>query len=268
MLDRVARETDSVVNFEDLAGYSLRLDQLRLRAEQYYHHGPFCLFAKFQNRNVGCAENKEKSKRIAGKVRTPFWGCCPYGVWDLAYPVVFQETIAGIFYLGSFREAQPLEAVNGRSYTGPALPTITDSLRSSLLERGRFLSEYFLLTLQDLERDGRLPSLVRGEEAYMELTEQFLAANYHEPVNLQAFASRLGLHPNYLGARIRRATGKSFSTLLREYRVERAEVLLRSTARPITEIAFQCGFTDSNYFSTVFRRARGLSPRRYREMVA
>jgi AraC family L-rhamnose operon transcriptional activator RhaR/AraC family L-rhamnose operon regulatory protein RhaS len=47
-------------------------------------------------------------------------------------------------------------------------------------------------------------------------------------------------------------------------RIEEASRLLRSTDRSITDIAFDVGFSDSNYFSRQFRKAHGQSPREYR----
>lgn len=48
-------------------------------------------------------------------------------------------------------------------------------------------------------------------------------------------------------------------------RIEEAGRLLRSTDRSITDIAFDVGFSDSNYFSRQFRAAHGQSPREYRK---
>jgi len=48
-------------------------------------------------------------------------------------------------------------------------------------------------------------------------------------------------------------------------RIEEASRLLRSTDRSITDIAFEVGFSDSNYFSRRFRKSRGQSPREYRK---
>ena len=48
-------------------------------------------------------------------------------------------------------------------------------------------------------------------------------------------------------------------------RMARARALLAQTGRSVTDIAFECGYTDSNYFTRVFRKTQGQSPSRYRE---
>jgi AraC-like DNA-binding protein len=47
-------------------------------------------------------------------------------------------------------------------------------------------------------------------------------------------------------------------------RINRACSLLRHTDKQITEIAFEVGFNDSNYFTRQFRKTTGLAPRDYR----
>jgi len=265
LFDRVAASTGSVVNMEDVQGITLQLPQLRLRPEQYYHHGRFCLFAKFHNRNTQCAANKRKSKAVAEARRAPFWGCCPYGVWDLAVPVMRREAVMAILYLGSFRTQTPLQPVEGMVYAGPELPRLKPGTPRELREHGRFLARYLTLMVEEAEREGRLTESGRSTSFYAQATRQFIESHYHEPVNLQVYAAQLQLHPNYLGQRVQEACGQSFSRLLCEYRLERAKVLLRGTKKRVTEIAFECGFQDSNYFSALFRRWMGTSPRAWRE---
>ena len=47
-------------------------------------------------------------------------------------------------------------------------------------------------------------------------------------------------------------------------RISRACQLLQRPETRITEVAFQCGFNDSNYFSRQFRKVTGLTPRQFR----
>ena len=55
----------------------------------------------------------------------------------------------------------------------------------------------------------------------------------------------------------------------REYiinlRIQNACRLLLETNKSITDIAFECGFNDSNYFGDSFRKIKGISPRKYRK---
>ena len=73
---------------------------------------------------------------------------------------------------------------------------------------------------------------------------------------------------NHLGKTIRRTFGRGFLDLLRDRRLEEARLLLRITDQPTTQIAFSRGFTDSNYFSTIFHHHTGLAPRDYRDREA
>ena len=65
----------------------------------------------------------------------------------------------------------------------------------------------------------------------------------------------------------REATGQTPIEYLIHVRLREAMLQLRTTDRPVTEIAFAVGFGDSNYFTRQFRRAVGMSPREYRRSV-
>lgn len=64
----------------------------------------------------------------------------------------------------------------------------------------------------------------------------------------------------------REATGCSPSDYIIRARIRLARHLLdhEDPRMPVTEIAFRCGFNDSNYFARQFRRVTGASPRSYR----
>ena len=51
---------------------------------------------------------------------------------------------------------------------------------------------------------------------------------------------------------------------INEVRLQNAKRLLRSTGMSITEIAYAVGFSDSNYFSSVFKKHTGMTPGEYR----
>ncbi len=72
------------------------------------------------------------------------------------------------------------------------------------------------------------------------------------------------ISPSYLTLLIKRETGRTFSEILTEIRLEQAAYLLAETDRRTYEIAARCGFANATYFSTVFRRSYGMAPTEYR----
>jgi AraC-like DNA-binding protein len=92
----------------------------------------------------------------------------------------------------------------------------------------------------------------------------YIQQNYHERVSRSELASAVGVSESYLTQIFRRFTGIALWDYLARYRVHRAKVLLRRTNDSIAEISAQVGFDDPAYFSRVFRRYVGQSPRDFR----
>ena len=63
----------------------------------------------------------------------------------------------------------------------------------------------------------------------------------------------------------RRTTGRTPTQYVTKLRMSLAKKLLSETAMPVGEIAEACGYDDAFYFSRVFSREEGMSPRSYRK---
>jgi AraC-like DNA-binding protein len=85
-------------------------------------------------------------------------------------------------------------------------------------------------------------------------------------VPLRRLAHEAGMSERSFLRYFKKATGFSPADYRIRQRIRRAEELLLAEGRhlPITEVAFRCGFNDSNYFARQFRRVMGKSPREYR----
>lgn len=70
-----------------------------------------------------------------------------------------------------------------------------------------------------------------------------------------------------LGRRVTDITGVSPNGYLLRIRICAAQRMLRETSKSVTEIAFSCGFNDSNYFTNRFHRETGMAPLAYRKDV-
>jgi AraC family L-rhamnose operon transcriptional activator RhaR len=92
-----------------------------------------------------------------------------------------------------------------------------------------------------------------------------LEANYRERVDLDQLAGMAHMSKRNFMRSFHAATGTSPIAHLIQLRVNQAASLLRRTQLSVTEIAFQVGFGDSNYFARQFRALLGVTPSQYRQ---
>lgn len=93
----------------------------------------------------------------------------------------------------------------------------------------------------------------------------YLHRNYHSRISIEQLCASTGMSESTLGRAFKQAVGTTPLDYCNHLRLRRAAGLLRNTDMSIAEIAGTSGFEDSNYFSRVFRRHLGLSPRIYRQ---
>lgn len=94
----------------------------------------------------------------------------------------------------------------------------------------------------------------------------FIEENYQTNISLNDIAKTVYLSPSYLSSMITRETGKSFTDILNEIRIQKAIELLKDPKRKIADVAYNVGFNEPQYFSIVFKKVTQLTPREYREM--
>ncbi|HET7665279.1 MAG TPA: AraC family transcriptional regulator [Mycobacterium sp.] len=98
------------------------------------------------------------------------------------------------------------------------------------------------------------------------LAEVFTVIDRHhgEPLSLRDVAGELGMTPGHLTTVVRRRTGRTVQEWIIERRMAEARSLLSETELPVSEIARRIGMSDPGYFSRLFRRIHGASPREWR----
>ena len=93
--------------------------------------------------------------------------------------------------------------------------------------------------------------------------EMYLLEHYRT-VTLQQLAAKFGLSVPYLSKLLKTAWGCGFAEILQHVRLERAKELLVTTALPITEISASVGYENDAYFISIFKKAFGITPQKYR----
>ncbi len=105
------------------------------------------------------------------------------------------------------------------------------------------------------------------ESQKSELVEQvieYLEHHYTEELNLNDIANEFFIAPNYLYKKFKEKKDMTVMQYLENIRMNKAVELLKNTNISVTMVAGMTGYNDSNYFSRIFKKNYGISPREFR----
>jgi AraC-like DNA-binding protein len=91
-----------------------------------------------------------------------------------------------------------------------------------------------------------------------------ISAHLSQRIGLHDVAAALGMSPNNVTRLLKAHTGKTFTQLLTERRLQKAQELLTNTGMRIADIGEVVGFEDNAYFARRFKQYLRMSPRDYR----
>ncbi len=168
-------------------------------------------------------------------------------------PADVKEAISKSRYLYRSREiAKNVEELFRRieyEYTHP------DEYTKSLLYC--YTAEMFYLILR---HPGSLEEATTGNELIDSIV-RYIKANYMTDIKLSTVAKMKSISPEHLSRTFKSCTGLGFNEYVTLLRLRRAEEMIRTEPnKTISEIAYECGFNDGNYFSYKFKKMYGVSP--------
>jgi AraC-like DNA-binding protein len=123
----------------------------------------------------------------------------------------------------------------------------------------RWETELLRLSSAQAQRTTRRDSMTR--------VIRYVREHLADEIGLNDVAAAASLSPNYLAHLIKKETGRTFTEIVTERRLERARELLVASGARIGDIARQCGFADEAYFARRFRQWFGQSPKQWREQM-
>jgi len=95
--------------------------------------------------------------------------------------------------------------------------------------------------------------------------EKYVAENFCDPnISLISVARHVGLSSAHFSTVFSQTLGRSFINYLTAMRIEKAKSLLANTNMKLSSIAMEIGYNEPNYFSHVFRKVEGMTPKEYR----
>ena len=94
----------------------------------------------------------------------------------------------------------------------------------------------------------------------------YIEAHFKEELTRESLASEVFMNPDYLSKVFKKKTGSSLMDYVTKVRIEKAKKLLERTALPVSEIAMETGYSNTAYFTKMFKKYMdGVTPREYRK---
>ncbi len=134
------------------------------------------------------------------------------------------------------------------------------AMMKSMEEVNRALSEiirYFLFSIFE-------PQSLKHTDVVATIKE-YILANFDRKLTLEDIARQVYLSNSYVSSIFKKETGVSVVDYANQIRIDRSKRLLIETDFSISFISSRCGFDDQSYFTRMFKKLVGMSPRNYRD---
>ena len=116
-------------------------------------------------------------------------------------------------------------------------------------------------------RNALTGSSPKSPPVWLKRAEEFIRAHFAETLTLNQVATEIKRHPVHMVREFRRFYGCTIGEYVRRLRLQSACGRLSRTDEPLVMIALSCGFASQAHFSTFFKRATGMSPSQYRDLL-
>lgn len=237
------------------------------------HLHSVCSYLKSNPQTLGmCVCNKARLAKC--KINKPTFSCCYAGVEEYIFPVYCSNVRIICIHISGYRDnlrlsrrlkektsllCSPIfyELYSQLSTEKPSLETV----ESFINPLGYMLKELYSKCQSTSMKKAPLSP---AEQIYLK-TLQYINDNYMNDISAETIAGVLGYSASYLRTVFKKLGGTSLQNKINDVRLENAKFLLLNTAMTVTDVAFHCGFVDSNYFSVVFKKKFGIPPLMFRK---
>ncbi len=107
----------------------------------------------------------------------------------------------------------------------------------------------------------------KKEDDYVVRAVKHISLNYQKEISVKSVADSLFISESYLSRLFKNKVGQTFGDYLTYYRIKKACELLKKPDGKIYEVANYIGYKDQRYFSMIFKKLVGVTPKEFREKL-
>lgn len=272
LIDNLTKFRKIHISILDLSGI-LDSDLLRIEFKNVIHSKNFCNLAKSTEKGYkACIHCKMLANSKAKETKASFCGYCIYGVYEAAVPVLIDENVSAVVYVGNavINKEKSIERIlRTCRFTGVSATLLCAELekcegvgsREELLQIGEIVRDYIIMLVS------RNPRRRNEEHWLVSVMKKYAEEMFCEGVLLKEIAVTYQKNERYIGRLFKKETGVAFNEYCMQMRLEMAEALLAGSNKKIIDIAMECGFGNISYFNRVFQKRHGMTPKVYRAKI-
>lgn len=270
MKDDLIKDISNYIDYLNTKGLSVSVHGKIIGGliEHNVHRNPYCTFIKTKD---------EAWKRCIRSQQNVFNACnndCRFGMcWAGVEEYVFyvdEKTFISVGGYGIDKEkaAERINRLSGEyCFEKPELLTVYEQ---GLIHEKEDMSELktlirplcHMLSLLQITI-GNVPAQESKSKTFDSILA-FVQKNIMQDITLRSIADACACSESTVSHLFREYTGRSVKKYINDLRIKQAEKLLLTTNLPVGNIALLCGFADTNYFSTAFKKNAGFSPAKFR----
>lgn len=229
--------------------------------DQMIHNAPVCLEAKTTQAGLaGCYRCRMVTEKLIYQRKGCVEGFCQKGVYEYCRPIIFEEKIIGVIFIGNILTNDPQQRERLFKHVHPELLNTmqTDYTREDCRRSADILHSYITFLLEKYGNENHnYDPLIQNIKSYI---RERMAYN----VSLRELAEVFNYNEKYLGQLFKSRCGYSIRGYCNYIRIKQAKRMLADTKTSISKIAQQLGFNNVTYFDRIFRSYTGVSPHIYR----
>lgn len=252
------------------------------------NYSEFCkVFRKNSTLSLFCEKCDLKALNKVLLSRTPYIYKCHSGLIDVIIPILYEGEIIGAFLIGQFL----LENNQEFELEKILKENIGKNIDLKLLQE-----KYKELTVINLEKLESIIRIVTYSTYYIadciknkkwlemkntvskvkiELSNskiapiiKYINEHINENVSLSLGANLCNMSQSQFSRTFKKETGKTFKEYVLLKKIEQAKFYIKTTDKSFSEISDFLGFEDSSYFTKLFKKYEGITPKEYKKFIS
>jgi len=206
-----------------------------------------------------CSDNDMTAK--CSETMKPFSHVCHAGVIDTTVPIIKSGIICGFIVIGRVRRDSTEDLPEKLFWLGEQKEEIISHYRDL-----SYFSEERLESLVDIVSNIIFENAVSiKQESVAEIAAEHIEKNLSENLTVENICAALYVSKNKLYRDFHERHGKTVNEYITEKRLDLAAKLLSDTEYSVSQIAELVGIGNPPYFSELFKKKNGVTPKKYRD---